>query len=151
MSTVLPDQKRVFHSETSSDDKHDEKSGLKAVPELGEPAQDYPGLRGIWKRVKKDPEAIATQPSVFDDPASLEVYRPPPEYENTHRFDPDVRWTWGEEQVGDPDPNDTLFMTVRSALDSQDRLSHYGLGIHYVLLVRLGPVSIHALILRHVF
>ncbi len=51
------------------------------------------------RQVARDLDAIATQPSVFDDPATLEAYRPPPQYENTHRFDPKTRWTWRKKRL----------------------------------------------------
>jgi hypothetical protein len=58
----------------------------------------------IFQKHRIDLDSVATQPSVFDDPVTLEVYRPPPEYENTHRFDPDARWTWREEKVSVAEP-----------------------------------------------
>jgi hypothetical protein len=98
---------------TSSESSYNEKVDLtpiatptndeKAPPPLVAPLETRAAtglnLWQFWRRPARDLDAIATQPSVFDDPATLEAFRPPPEYENTHRFDPDARWTYREEKV----------------------------------------------------
>ncbi|KAI0347970.1 MFS general substrate transporter [Trametopsis cervina] len=106
MTTVFPklDYKRTekLVADDSSDKLSDAKDGFDSavaleIPPLGEPISEDSTRRPFWKKKKIVLDAVATQPSVFDDPTTLDVYRPPPQYENAHRFDPLFRWTWKEE------------------------------------------------------
>ncbi|OCH95684.1 MFS general substrate transporter [Obba rivulosa] len=96
MSTVLPTLALKREDLKSGDSDKGELSPTISVATLGAPVEPEP-RKPFWRRPKRELDNIATQPSVFDDPVTLEVYRPPPAYENVHRFDPDARWTWREE------------------------------------------------------
>ena len=119
MATVLTRshpvrQKGVIPDESGKDEPLTPTTSLPAERALGVPVQ---AKRFFWQISRsQDPNAIATLPSVFDDPDTAEKYHPRSDWlvsleqilfhcrreaerirENFHRFDPAARWTWGEE------------------------------------------------------
>ena len=102
MSTVLTKAFRSYEGPDASDSDSINKLSpteviVLDIPPLGAPTAKEKG--SFWRRPEHELDSVATQPSVFDDPVTLEIYRPPSVWENAHRFDPLARWTWREEYV----------------------------------------------------
>ncbi|SPO01687.1 related to permease of the major facilitator superfamily [Cephalotrichum gorgonifer] len=94
MTTVITS---IKYSDGSSDSDIKTKGGS-SIPPLGEPFHDT--KKYFWQKAKDhDLDAIATQPSVYDDPVVSEKYKPRSDWENLHRFNPLARWTWREEKA----------------------------------------------------
>ncbi|KAI0115668.1 major facilitator superfamily domain-containing protein [Nemania sp. FL0031] len=96
MPTIVPDQ---TVPEKLGDDEFElgaeKKESVDSIPPLGQPREE----KKFWFQRGKDydPNAIATQPSVYDVADVKDQYMPQADWENAHRFDPLARWTWGEE------------------------------------------------------
>ncbi|KAG2035940.1 major facilitator superfamily domain-containing protein [Suillus americanus] len=78
------------------------RSSLPTSDLVDEAEEQFSWTTAIIRRqqtVPRDPDAIATRRSVFDDPDLAPHYWPKKDYENLHRFDPTARWTYREENA----------------------------------------------------
>ncbi|KAH6891511.1 major facilitator superfamily domain-containing protein [Thelonectria olida] len=98
--SIEPQDDGAFDGKTSAVDEVSPKTG---PIDLVEP-EDTSQAVGFWealtrRRTPADLDAIATERSVFDNSQLAQFYQPHHDYENLHRFDPNERWTYREEQA----------------------------------------------------
>lgn len=100
--SAISDSPRDSLGKASSSEKDHEKikEAILEKKQKEEPVQKSHAITSLFKRRKRhNPDDIATQPSVYDDPVQGQYFQPNPKYENLHRFDPTETWTWKEEEV----------------------------------------------------
>lgn len=103
MSKTYEFSEAEAHSDVSLDDAQLEWYQIRGLPFIDKDSKNLAKVSHeaefFWKRKKEhiDLNSVATQPSVYDVDELRNLFWPRDDYENIHRFDPDLRWTWKEE------------------------------------------------------